>query len=174
MFCNAILLVASTVVGQAGEGRLTPQDFQEFGELMVGRWIGDVTLVADWPAFGKKGDKVVAHLTVRWIADRKGIEAEAYGGSGAGRGFAFFDPGSGIIKECRVSSDGTAGSIEIRKTNGNWVWRNTGHLADGTPFEANGQTIVSECGDELTHVGTGTIGGEPMLPLKDVFRRISK
>jgi hypothetical protein len=174
MFSAAIFLVASTVMGQAGEGRLTPKDFQEFGELVVGRWIGDVTLTTDWPAYGKKGDKLVTHLTFRWIADRKAIESEAHGGPGIGRGFTFFDPGSGIIKEYRVGSDGTAGSLEIRKANGKWVWRNTGHLADGTPFELDGETIASESGDEFTHVGTGTIGGEPMLPLKDVFRRMSK
>ncbi|MGI6414810.1 MAG: hypothetical protein ACOX1P_04010 [Thermoguttaceae bacterium] len=167
------LLMASIVAGQVGENRLTPQDFQEYGELMVGRWIGDVTLVADL-GFGKKGAKVVAHLTVRWIADRKGLEAEVFGGSGTGRSFIFLDPGSGTIKEYRVSSDGAANSLEIQKKDGTWVWHNTGHLDDGTPFEGNGETIVSASKDTMTQVGTGTIGGKSMLPLKDVYRKMSK
>ena len=175
MLSFAGLLVAGMMlVGQAEVNATTPKDFQEYGELMAGRWIGDVTLVADWPGFGKKGEKIVAHLTVRWIADRKGLEAEAFGGPGSGRGFTFLDPGSARIKEYRVSSDGTAGSFEIWKKDGKWLWRNKGHLADGTPFESSGETIVSESGNTITYVGTGTMAGKPMLPLKDIYRRMSK
>lgn len=174
MLNTALLLAASVVVGQGGEARLSPKDFQEYGELMVGRWIGDVTLVADWPAFGKKGDKIVAHFSVRWIADRKGLEAEAFGGPGTGRSFVFLDPGSGTIKEYRISSDGATTLIEIWKRDGKWVWRSSGNLADGTPFDGQGETIVSESGRAITQVGTGSIGGKPMLPLKDFLRKVSK
>ena len=36
----------------------TRADFKEFCKAMEGRWIGEVVWVADWPGFGKKGDKV--------------------------------------------------------------------------------------------------------------------
>lgn len=40
-------------------------DFERFCELMEGRWVGEVTWVADWPGLGKRGDKSVAFLTSR-------------------------------------------------------------------------------------------------------------
>ena len=44
---------ASTVKMQT-----TRADFQKYCKAMEGRWIGEVVWVADWPGFGKKGEKV--------------------------------------------------------------------------------------------------------------------
>jgi hypothetical protein len=46
----AILLFASTVTAQTS----TPAEFTELGELLVVRWVSDITLIADWPEFSKK------------------------------------------------------------------------------------------------------------------------
>jgi hypothetical protein len=35
----------------------TRADFKELCKVIEGRWIGEVVWVADWPGFGKKGDK---------------------------------------------------------------------------------------------------------------------
>jgi hypothetical protein len=40
------------------------QDFDEFCRAFEGRWVGEVTWVADWEAFGKRGDKVEAYPDV--------------------------------------------------------------------------------------------------------------
>jgi hypothetical protein len=37
------------------------REFKEFCRLMEGRWGGDVIWVANWPGFGKRGDKVTAY-----------------------------------------------------------------------------------------------------------------
>jgi hypothetical protein len=169
-YLNAVILVLFSASSSTPQ-EASLKDFQEYGDLMVGRWIGDLTLVADWPGFGNKGDKVVAHLSVRWIADRNAVEGEAFAGAGAGRSFAFWDPVVGRIKEYRVSSKGTVTSIEIWKLGDKWAWRSSGYLRDRTPFDGHGEIIVSEARDTITYVGKGTMGGKPMLPLKDVFRK---
>jgi len=149
------------------------EDFQRYGNMMVGRWIGDVTLVADLPGFGKKGDKLIVHLSIRWISDRNGLEGEAFAGPGTGRSFLFWDPAAKRIKEYRIDSGGTTTSIEIRREDGKWLWRSCGHLRDETPFEAQGEILVSEDAKTFTYVGKGTMGGRPTVPLNDVFRKVS-
>jgi hypothetical protein len=167
----AIVLATSVVIGQSDQkGNL----LQDYGQLMVGRWVGDVTLVADWPTYGKKGDKIIGHLTVRWIADGKGLEDEGIAGQGAGKTLYFWDPISKKIKSMGVDSGGTVFEGETWKEGDKWLWTGRGALADGTPTAGKGAIVVKDGGDTIIFEGEGTVGSEKMLPLHDVYRRVSK
>ena len=43
----------------------TRADFRKLCKAMEGRWIGEVVWVADWPGFGKKGDKFTGYSDFR-------------------------------------------------------------------------------------------------------------
>lgn len=166
----SLVIVALAAVGQPPA---TP--LEEFGEMLVGRWIGDATLVADWPGIGKKGEKVVNHLTYRWIADRRGIEAEAFAGQGTGKGIYFWDPATKKIVEYRINSGGTTGRVEYVKKNGRWEFTLTGNQPDGAAYKAEGVILVKDGGATLIWEGpSGSMEGEKMLNLRDVYRRASK
>lgn len=166
-----VVLAASVVLGQAEQ---KDNLFNEYGELFVGRWIGEVTLVTDWPGLGKKGEKVIGHTVTRWVADRKGIEDETFAGQGTGRAISFWDPVSKKIKSVGVDSGGTIFEGETWKEGDKWVWHFRGALADGKKTDGKGTVTVKDNGDTLIMEGEGTVGSEPMLPLHDVYRRVSK
>jgi hypothetical protein len=166
---TGVVLATSIVLGQADQ---TGNLLDEYGRLTVGRWIGDVTLVADWPGYGKKGEKLVGHLTFRRIADGKGLEDEGYCGNGTGRTIYFWDPVSKKIKCAGMDSGGTIFEGEISKEGDQWVCQFHGALADGTKMEGKNALIVKDGGNTIIFEGEGTIGTEPMLPLHDVYRRV--
>ena len=166
-----VVLAASFILGQA-----EPPDrpLKEFGELIVGRWIGEITLVADWPGIGKKGEKVAGHWVVRWVADKRGLEDESFTGEGTGKSIYFWDPVSKKIKNMGVDSGGTTFETEIWKEGDKWTAKSTGSLADGTKTEGTFVLIVKDGGDTIVIEGEGTVGGKPTLPLRDVYKRVSK
>ena len=62
---SSTVLVLAVALGQA-DMTSTPKEFQEFGELMVGRWSADITLIADWPGMKKEaGEKLIGYCTAR-------------------------------------------------------------------------------------------------------------
>jgi hypothetical protein len=166
-----VVLAASVVLGQA-----EPQDtpLKEYGELIAGRWLGEVTLIADLPGIGKKGEKVVGHWTVRWITDKKGLEDEFFGGKGTAKSIFFYDPTTKKIRNIGVDSGGTILEMDVWKEGDKWVSKNWGALADGTKTEGTGVLTVTDGGNTLIIDGTGKIGGKDTLPLHDVYRRESK
>jgi hypothetical protein len=167
----SVVLVASMALGQA-ESPATP--LQEFGDLIVGRWIGDVTLIADWPGIGKKGEKVIGHWSARWIADKRGLEDEGYGGQGTNKSIYYWDPALKKIKQYNIDSGGTTAEWAIWKKDGRWVFKGGGCLADGTKYEGDGAFIVKDAGNTLALEGTFTMNGKKMLDLHDVYKRASK
>ena len=135
------------LVGQAGDGSANPADFQEFGQLMVGRWIGEVTLIADYPGIGKKGEKVIGHSVTRWIADQQALENEWFGGQGTGKSITFFDPASKKVVQQVVDSGGTIARWENWKEGDKWVFRGGETLANGSKTEGRGSTVVRDDGN---------------------------
>ncbi len=165
-----LCVVAVLFMGQIADG----QDLlKEYGDLMVGRWVGQVKLIADWPGTGKQGENVVGHFTVRWISDKKGLEDEWFGGNGHGKSVYAFDPASKKIKQLGVDSGGTIAEWQIWKENGKWVFEGGGCLADGTKYKGKGVVEVSDNGNTFAYVGTFTMDGKKMLDLNDVYKRAS-
>ena len=133
-----------------------------------------MTLIADWPGIGRKGEKVIAHWAVRWITDKKGLEDEGYAGKGMGKSIYFWDPVLKKIRNLGVDSGGTIFESETWKEGDKWLVRSWGSLADGAKTEGKASVIVQDGGNTLIFEGEGTVGGKKTLPLHDVYRRASK
>ena len=111
-----ILLSISALLGQTS----TSAEFEEYCKAWEGRWVGDVTWIADWPGWGTKGDKVTAYFEARIVADGKVVSGVYYGGNGMGTGITYFDPGTKQIKGVFVSSGGTVWNNVLFKKDGKW------------------------------------------------------
>ena len=75
------LLVLSTAAVAAEQGKPTAsyEDFLEWGNRLEGRWVGKITLIADWPGLDKKqGDVVVGHLTRQWAVDKRALKESSF------------------------------------------------------------------------------------------------
>jgi hypothetical protein len=164
------MVVAFLFLGQAAQG----QDLlKEYGDLLVGRWIGQVKLIADWPGFAKQGDNIVSHGIVRWTVDKKALEGEWLGGNGQVKSIIFWDVESSKLKEIRVDSGGTVTEAFISKKDGKWVIEGSGRLLDGTKFQGSGTIEVSDDGNTQTLTGKFTMGGKDLPDWKDVYKRAS-
>lgn len=173
----ALLGISATgsALAQEKAPTATYEDFLEWGKRLEGRWVGKVTLIADWPGFDKKrGDVVESHWTIRWIADKRGLEQiETLAGNEARR-LHYYDVSSKQIKVVYVDSGGTTwvGSAG-RSGDNDWPWTLVGHLHDGTKNEAKGVVILKGDG-KMVIEGTGTLGGKELPKLHDVYKKVSK
>jgi hypothetical protein len=165
-----IFMSTSVLIGQTS----TRAEFEEYCKAMEGRWVGDVTWIADWPGYGKKGDNVTCYWESRIIADGNALSEVYYGGNGMATGITYFDAGTKQIKGVSVSSGGTVWNWMLFKKEGKWQSHNTGSNPDGSKIEEKNTLTISNDGNTGTWTGTGTIGGEKMDPLHDVWQRASQ
>ena len=147
-------------------------DFKEFCKVMEGRWIGKVVWVADWPGFGKKGDKVTGYSDFRVSHDGSVMQGRFNAGPGAGVGLYHYDAGKKQIQGRWVSSGGNVWNLVIYKKDGQWHEHETGSVADGRPIEMSSIRHISDGGKTHRRVGTVKIGGEDQDPLQVVWRHV--
>ena len=168
----AILLVSasSTALSQTA----TRAEFEELCRILEGRWICDVTWIADGPGLGKRGDTVTGYWDTRMDLDGKLFVARFYGGNGTARGMRFYDPGARQIRHVSVNSGGSVTDRIFWKENGVWRTKSTGTRADGSRVESNLTLTISDGGKAHAWRGTVTVDGKETDKLKDVWRRVSK
>lgn len=152
----------------------TRAEFEEFCQLVGGRWVGDVTWIADWAGFGKRGDKVTAYWEGRLCADGNTLATRYYGGNGTAVGMRFYDPGTNQIRQVSVNSGGRAGSGVYFEKDGVWNYSGTGTEANGDKVEATLRLVISDGGETHAWRGTVTVNGKKTDELKDVWRRVRK
>lgn len=165
-----VAILASNVFAQES----TREDFREFCEAIQGRWVGDVTWVADWPGFGKKGDKVTAYFEGKIAEDGHALVGRFFGGTGSGTSLIIFDAGAKQIKWIGVDSAGGVSHDIIYKDGKKWVDKSVGSKADGTKTEYLSTITISNNGNTHTWTGSGKVGGEKVDDQHDVWRRVSK
>ena len=147
-----LLFLASMSFGQTA----TRAEFEEYCKVWEGRWIGDVTWIADWPGLGKKGDKVTCYWEGRITADGNALSAVFYGGTGRSTGITYFDPGTKQIKGLVVTSGGTIFNLIFFKKDGKWQQHVTGNLPDGS------KKLGVTKGSVVTYLG----------PHTDIFKQV--
>ena len=123
----ALLILCLGLAGSLQETvaqEATHEDFKAFGEMWVGRWTADVTLITDWPWTDKKaGDKVTVYHTQTWAADGKAIIDTNLGEQTATTLWGY-DPSSKRIFAKYVSSGGMVFELSVAKeTNSKWSWK---------------------------------------------------
>ncbi len=153
----------------------TAAEFEEFGNKVVGRWVDDITLIADWPGLKKKrGDKMVGYTTVRWAAGKKAIISNSVGGETTGLGLWTHDP---ISKKINVKIVDSAGSVldavVWKESEDKWAFRMTGSIADGRKQKGSGYIVFSDGGKTQTLSSNNmTLDGEGIGELNDVSHRL--
>jgi len=152
----------------------TREDFRELCQLVQGRWVGDVTWVADWPGFGKRGEKVTAYTENKIAEDGNALISRFYGGDGSSTGLIVFDAGAEQIKSFGVSSGGGVGQSIMYKKGGKWVDEGTGSNPDGTKTRGTATLTITDNGNTHTWTGPTWVGEKRVDDAKDVFRRVSK
>jgi hypothetical protein len=156
-------------------GSESPADtpLQEYGDLLVGRWMGDIGLVRDWPGIGKEGDKIVEYATVKWSVDRTALIREWHGGEGCGRSITVWDPLEKKIKAVAVNSGGSTFTAMVEKDGEQWSWTLSGSLGDGTPQTGSGTIKLSDDGNKYDVAGKLVVGGEE-VSFVDPYTRLAK
>ncbi|MGI6418826.1 MAG: hypothetical protein ACOX1P_24525, partial [Thermoguttaceae bacterium] len=137
----------------------TREDFKEYCRLLQGRWVGDVTWVADWPGFGKKGEKVTAYCETKIVEDGNVMIQRFFGGPGSGTGLYAYDA---TVKQIRLMWADSAGAMSqgiVFKKEGKWCEKASGSLADGTKTQGVSILTITGNGKTFTWTGTGSVGG---------------
>lgn len=105
----ASLAFVAVFAAPASTQESSREDFQEYCKAVQGRWVGDVTWVADWPGLGKRGEKVTAYWQGTIAQDGNALIGKFYGGNGSSTGLTVFDAGAKQIKGMWVTSGGFVG-----------------------------------------------------------------
>ncbi|TWU33225.1 hypothetical protein [Novipirellula artificiosorum] len=171
---STIVLLFAVIASPAFAQESSRKDFQEYCQAFQGRWVGDITWVADWPGLGKKGEKVTAYSENTVAEDGNALITKFYGGNGSGTGIVAFDARAKQIKWMWVSSGGYVGQSTLHKVDGKWVDKGLGSTPDGTKNEYTSTVTITDNGNTHTWTGTGTLGGEQVDDQHDVWRRVSQ
>jgi hypothetical protein len=173
MLSTTLLLAASVVVGQAEEQAETP--LHDFGEVYVGSWVGDITLIADWPGRNKKqGDEVPGYMKSKWAVGRNAIVEEGAAAGAAYTTIYVWDPLTKKIRSRYVDTGGSTWGATFSKAGDNWEWEVSGCLNDGTPLKGEGVWAVQDGGNRLVLEGEVFLGDEKLPTLRDVYTRLTK
>lgn len=149
-------------------------DFDAWAAGIAGRWIGEVTWVADFPGLGKQGEKITAYSEIHAEAGGNAIVGRFYGGAGTGRWITVYDADAQQIRNVGADSGGRSWHCSIFRQGSQWKSMCTGSFGDGTKTEGDYTLTISDNGDTHTWTGDTMIGGEAVDPLHDVFRRVGK
>ena len=171
----ALSLVAIPVVAQ--ESTSTPQEFQEFGKLLTGRWAGDIKLIANWPGQEKKqGEKITGYSIYKFIADGQAMEWDQIGGTTTGKTLITYDASTKFIKAFHVDSGGGNWQTVIWKVSATeWGWKLVGGgLVDGRKFGGHGSWLFSDKGKTHVIQGIVSLNGKELPKLHDVYTRVNQ
>jgi hypothetical protein len=171
-----VLLLASTPLIAPANETSTAEDFQELGELLVGRWKSDIKFISDWPKEEKgRGERVVGYANFSYAADRHVVLGTETGGNNIGQWMLAFN---GVTKQIRLIIAGSAGSVieatVWKKSEGRYGVRVTaGGQADGKALGGVAEWVFTDGNKTLTMQGKITLEGKDLDPYKDVYTRLS-
>lgn len=152
----------------------TREDFKEYCQAMVGRWVGDVTWIADWPGVGKRGDKVTAYTEIKASEDGHAVLGRFFGGVASSAWIVVYDAGAKQIRNSGVDSGGTAWVAILYKKDGKWMSAETGSLPDGAKYDGLFSVAISDNGNTHRWTGAMKLPGKKTDELNEVWRRVSK
>ena len=100
----SVTVLAAVFATPAFAQESSREEFKAFCEMLRGRWVGDVTWVADWPGFGKRGEKVTAYWTAQLTEDGNLLVGKFLGGDGSESSIIYYHPGKKQIIWTMVST----------------------------------------------------------------------
>jgi len=152
----------------------TREDFEEYCKLNEGRWVGDVTLIADWPGVGKKGQKLTAYYESTIAQDGNALIAKNYTGKGSGTSLTVFDTSTNQIKGTWVSTGGSISHYTLFRRDGKWMEKTTGSNPNGDKIVLDTTFTYSDNGTKCIITSSGTVGDDKTKDQYDVWRKVSK
>ena len=148
------------------------EDFNEFSQVMQGRWISEIIWITDWPGFGERGDTATGYAEFQIAEDGRVITGREYLGPGSMTSLAYYDVGKGQIFQHVVSSGGNVWNNIIYKENGEWNYQIMGSTGDGKEITGSAIRYISDQGQTHRWTGEWFIDGEKLDPLRDTYRRL--
>lgn len=153
---------------------LTRKDFKEWCRLNSGRWMGDVTLVADIPGMGKKGETLTSYYEAATAQDGNVLIEKFYAGEGSSMGMSLFDGRINRIRTMWITSSGVLNYGTTWKVGDKWVGTDVGCNPDGTKIVSTGVLTFSEDGKTATAIGSSLIDGEKTDEWNNTWRKLTK
>ena len=153
---------------------MTLEDFQTYGDAMVGEWEGEFVLSGDVPGTGKNGDKLRGHGTIVWAGDKRGLEIRWQFGLASGTTITFWDSQSSQIKETAFDSAGGVYQGHVVKEGDNWVATGVTVYPDGTRRSVTDSLAISDGGKTHIHAGTVFLNGNQQPDYRDIWHRVEK
>ncbi len=145
----------------------------ELGDALLGRWVGEASLLDHAATTDDKQDKVRAELTYRWAIAGHVLEGEWQRGDVSGKWLAVWDPMAQVIKTLGGRSDGNAWGGSVVKTDNGWVEETEGVLGDGAKISSRFVTVLQENNDRVVWEGVFSIDGEQQEPVRDVYEKLA-
>lgn len=145
----------------------------ELGDLLVGRWMGEVTWAFDYPGGGRKGEQVLQYSVATWTADKAAIETNSFAGKTTAKYLLGWDAASKEIRGFVVDSSGSLSQVTITKQAGKWVYSLVGSFVDGRRFENKGGWTFLDNGNAYVEEGTIIVGKEKN-DYRATYKRLSK
>ena len=146
---------------------------KEVGNLLIGRWMSEITWAVDYPGIGKKGEKVTGYTVYRWIADGTAIECEWYAGKTTGKVLWGWDASSKQIKIFGLDSGGRWDEGTISKQGSKFVGTSAGSFMDGQRVDYKWEMTFQDDGNTLIETGATILAGV-RNEFRDVFKRVAK
>jgi len=143
--------------------------FHEFGDLIVGEWTGEASLIEH--ANGG-GEKVPAKLTYQWILKGRALEGEWRRGGVSGKWMLVWDPAAKLIRQAGARSDGNIWEGVIVKKGDEWIDETEGILGGGTKVSSRFVTVFQDSGKRLVWEGEFSLDGEKQEPIRDVYEKV--
>jgi hypothetical protein len=165
----AAILVLTVSVSTTAQQAATP--LKDVGDLLVGDWTGEGIWAADYPGFGKKGDRFTSTHTCRWAVGAAVLECEGSAGGPTWKSIHWWDAASEQVKMAGVNSGGNWDQGTIAKQGAKLVWETSGSFSDGQAVQYKGETLFEDNGDTQIVVGATILDGVPS-EFRDVYKRV--
>ena len=169
----AVLIAMLSALPALGQ-EASREDFKSLCSDMVGRWVGDVTWIADWPGLGKKGDKVTGYWLGKVAEDGNLLTGKFFGGNGSETSMGYFDSAEKRIRWLAVDAGGTVMRGIFYRKGGKWMQEQEVTLPNGTKGSVKSVGTITEGGKTWTWEMNGKVGDDVIKNQKDVWRRVSK
>jgi hypothetical protein len=149
----------------------TPAPLKQVGDMIVGRWMGEVTWAVDYPGVGRKGEKVTSYSVCRWTADNMGIECEDLSGKATGKSLVWYDASAKIVRQAGFDSGGNWSMGTLTPKGTTLVFESAGSFADGRKVQYKGETTFQDGGNTQIAVGATILDGK-RNEFRDVAHRV--
>jgi hypothetical protein len=169
-----VLSMLMTSLAAAAHAQSNYEHLREYGEAVIGRWVGTATLAAAVAGLGEAGDRITGQAVSTWILDKNAIECNWSFGTAAGKWIAVWDAAEKTVKRFAVSSTGEVLVSSVSKEGDKWVERLKG-TTEGKPssrantwrFADGGRTVVIEETEQV-------VGGEKRADLRHEWKRVDR